>query len=350
MNEIRERKKKSLPKLLYLDQNQWDRLEKIYYKENEDPLIEEILSKLLSLVKKGKLRIIIDVNRKIETSQREIYESRKRLTDFMIMVSEGYSVLPSLVLEEFEIKNYFNRKLGLQKFNIKDISIGKDIQYLLVGKPSITSDKVKKEDLDKLNRLLEEYISKPEFRQGVFYKFSEKDKDYRQQYVERAEKAREILSTMKSEKQRRDYQTKQNFKVLMRKIMEVYKVTDDFLNKISDLGRLGNLIMIRKCIPQIFDTIKKKRDFIKQFPLFFTHCSLVDFRDRDLNRDIQGNDLIDIVSYVVPIVYFDFVVGEKYFINLAKQAKLDKKYGSVLLRKLSDFKVYLDNLNNNIDV
>ena len=103
--------------------------------------------------------------------------------------------------------------------------------------------------------------------------------------------------------------------------------------------------MIKKSIPQTFNSIKKKRDFIKEFPLFYTHSTLVDFRNRDLRRKIQGNDLIDIVSYVLPIVYFDFVVGENYFINLAKQSKLDKEYGTVLLNKLSDLKNHLANLD-----
>lgn len=164
---LKKREKKSFPKLFYLDQNQWNRLEKVYFKKIEDSIIEEILSKLSILIKEGKLRIVIDINRKIETSQREIDESRKNLTDFMIMISEGYFVLPYLVLEEFKIKNYFNRKLGINEYNIKEMAIRKDIQYLLVGKTSVISDKIEKEDLDKLNKLLDEYLSKPEFIRGI---------------------------------------------------------------------------------------------------------------------------------------------------------------------------------------
>lgn len=85
----------------------------------------------------------------------------------MIMISEGYFVLPYLVLEEFKIKNYFNRKLGIHEYNIKEMAIRKDIQYLLVGKTSVICDKIEKEDLDKLNKLLDEYLSKPEFIRGI---------------------------------------------------------------------------------------------------------------------------------------------------------------------------------------
>jgi len=344
MSEIRESKRNSFPKLLYLDQNQWDKLEKVYYNEREDPLIEEVLSNLQNLVKEGIIRIVIDINRQIETSRRDIEESRKKLADFMLKLSKGYFVLPSFFLEKFEIKNYFHKKLGVQEFDIKELAIGKETEYLVGGMPSIETDKIDKEDLNKLNMSIKEYFSRQEFIEGLFYKFLRKDNYRKKQSVEKAEANRKILYSMENERQRRDYQTEQNWLYLSRMIFEVYELTD---NSINDLEKKNNALMIIKYTPLTFNRIKEKRDFIKQFPLIYTHCTLVDFRNRDLRRDILGNDTIDIVSYVLPIVYFDFVVGEKYFINLAKQAKLDKEYGTILLRELSDLKEFLNKLNNN---
>ena len=73
---------------------------------------------------------------------------------------------------------------------------------------------------------------------------------------------------------------------------------------------------------------------------------LVSFRDRNLDRPIQSNDLMDIMGYVVPIVYFHYIVGEKYFMTLAKQAKLDMLYTTKLFRKLSELKPELELLLN----
>ena len=56
---------------------------------------------------------------------------------------------------------------------------------------------------------------------------------------------------------------------------------------------------------------------------------------------ITSNDLIDIVSYIVPIAYLDVVVGENYFITLAKKEKLDKLYRCKLFSRMNDFYEFL---------
>ena len=127
--------------------------------------------------------------------------------------------------------------------------------------------------------------------------------------------------------------------------METYRLTDDYARKISDLDKVSYLLMIRSSIPRNLRTYKDRLKFMKEFPLFYTHCTLIDFRDRDLKRKIQANDLIDIVSYVLPIVYFNVVVGERYFINLARQAKLDDEYDTTLISRLSELNNYLEQLN-----
>jgi hypothetical protein len=45
-------------------------------------------------------------------------------------------------------------------------------------------------------------------------------------------------------------------------------------------------------------------------------------------------------------VYFHYVVGEKYFMTLAHQAKLDELYTTILCRKLVELKPYLESLLN----
>jgi len=47
-------------------------------------------------------------------------------------------------------------------------------------------------------------------------------------------------------------------------------------------------------------------------------------------RPIKENDFRDMQSFCAIIPYADEVIGEKQFVNLAKQAKLDSKYGTKL--------------------
>ena len=331
-------------KFVYLDQNHWSKLERVYYELEEDPTISNILSLIQSLIEENKIKIIIDINRKWETSQRDEDESRRRITDLMLRLSKGYYVIPCFFLEEEEIKNYFYKKMGLGENNILDLAISDDVGYLFAGRPSLVSKSEDKEKLKKANKLINEYISRPEFIIEQFNKFSRIDEEARRRYVNNAEKARQPLREMKNNRQRKKYQLELNFRVLMNKIMRTFHLTEDAPELISDENKVRYILMIKNYVPNTFPRLKDKLNFMRQFPLFYTHATLVDARDRNLERKILPGDNIDIVSYIVPIVYFDCLVGEKYFINLAKQEKLDQEFGCALLNKLEDLEPFLNSL------
>lgn len=63
-----------------------------------------------------------------------------------------------------------------------------------------------------------------------------------------------------------------------------------------------------------------------------TYCTEIDLavRIESMNRPVNRNDLGDMQGYVSAIPYSDVIVGENLFINLARQAGLDKKYGCKL--------------------
>ena len=77
-------------KFLYLDQNHWSKLERVYFGLEEDPTISNILSLIQSLIEENKIRTIIDMNRQWETSQRNDHERRRRINDLMLRLSTGY--------------------------------------------------------------------------------------------------------------------------------------------------------------------------------------------------------------------------------------------------------------------
>lgn len=191
---------------------------------------------------------------------------------------------------------------------------------------------------------MNEYISRPDFILSQFNKFSEINESERQLHVQNAENARLPIQEMDDKRQRKKYLIKQNLGVLLRKIMETFKITDDFKDEISEVERVANLLMVRKCLPLPLRKTSDIIEFMKEFPLIYTHTTLVSARDRDLGRPIQTGDLIDIVSYVVPIVCFDFIVGENYFINLAKREKLDQDFGCVLVNKFEYLEPFLQKL------
>lgn len=56
------------------------------------------------------------------------------------------------------------------------------------------------------------------------------------------------------------------------------------------------------------------------------------------NSKIQTNSLYDLSSFTTTIPYCDYIVAEKDFVSLAKQAKLDKQYRTVITDSLSTLK------------
>jgi hypothetical protein len=64
-------------------------------------------------------------------------------------------------------------------------------------------------------------------------------------------------------------------------------------------------------------------------------------RIESLDRAIVRNDLRDMESYVSAIPYANVIVGENLFVNIAKQAGLDKKFGCLLTTNLMDLTVHL---------
>lgn len=149
---------------------------------------------------------------------------------------------------------------------------------------------------------------------------------------------------MEDDKERKSYLIIGDYQLLMRKIMETYKLTKDQEGQIPELEKFGYLLMLRMCLPKSIDSVKDKVSFMQEFPLYYTHRTLISFRDRNLDRAINYNDTIDVMGYIAPIVYFHYVVGEKYFITLAEQAKLGVLYNTILCSKLTDLKPYLESL------
>ena len=349
MKAIRDRKETEIPKLLYLDQNQWVELEKVEYKETKNEEISEILSLLRSLVSTDKLIVPIDVNRLIETSHRTLSFTRERLSELMMELSKGYAVLPFLFVQEAEIRNYISRKLdpsfGLSEVNLRELLINQNAENLLAGTPRLVN-KQTGEEAHQINKEIEKIISTSEFKANILSTPANRNSSFEQEHVLRAEEAREILRTMEDDRERKYYLITGDYQLLMRKIMETYKLTDDQEGQIPELEKLGYLLMLRMCLPKSIRSVSDRVSFMQEFPLYYIHRTLVSYRDRNLDRPIQSNDNIDIVGYIAPIVYFHYIVGEKYFMTLANQAKLDELFNTVLCKKLTEIKPHLESLLN----
>lgn len=81
--------------------------------------------------------------------------------------------------------------------------------------------------------------------------------------------------------------------------------------------------------------------FFNQFPTYYTHLDLILGRDFHRNRDIEANDLEDVMSLAVAIPYTDIVVTEEFFAGVAHQQALPDRFDTTIRTDLQDIADYL---------
>ncbi|KKN67840.1 hypothetical protein LCGC14_0457200 [marine sediment metagenome] len=327
---------------IYIDQNHWDKLEKVFYKKLNNGFIQKVLNKLYELKSVNKIKIVLDLQRATETAQRKYEDSRIKLTKLMLSLSDESFVIPWVYLTDIEIENFFLRKQGKSENYIREIAIGSGFSYMMGETPEVQSVVLNLDELTFINDKLKEYF--PKLMKIQFERYENRDDQILSEQVKRAEEARQILFQMDSDNKRKQYLIEQDFFHLLRNIMSFLKLTDEKRGTISDIEYVSRLTLVKETFPPDLRNNRNRAKFMKDFPIFYTHTTLVSFRDRDLRRKIDPNDLIDIASYVVPIAHFDVVLGEKYFITLARQAKLDELYGCNLFSKIESFLDFLNQI------
>lgn len=69
-------------------------------------------------------------------------------------------------------------------------------------------------------------------------------------------------------------------------------------------------------------------EWIQDFPAIYTHVNLTVERDLQQHRDIQPNDLNDLMALSVAIPYCDVVVTENFWAHIASQVGVDELYNT----------------------
>ena len=79
------------------------------------------------------------------------------------------------------------------------------------------------------------------------------------------------------------------------------------------------------------------RSIVVDIPILDVERELV-VRLEDQDKPITENDLRDMSAFTTTLPFAHFVIAEKPFVNLAKQARLDVRYDTALLTTIFDFK------------
>ncbi len=303
-------------KYIYLDQNWWISLEKGWYDGKGE--LYELVSKINDGIDKGDLAVVLSLVNVLEARKIKNKERREKLLKFMVDFSRGNVIRPfNDWVTETEVLNVVLKKLCQKDINIKTKVIGKGISLLVGAEPKIVGnipEEKKKEMIEKVNSFeTMKLILASKERLG-------------EEAIKEAERFEEVRK-----KERTIKDKKIQYKVVMGRFLH-----DFIFPKLI-------LIYLRLGLPKEFlvGEFKNERDwinFFQQFPASYSYFSLVDRRDRDLSKKIEDNDFYDLFGFTMGVSYCDIFFGEKRFVSLAKQAKLDKLYNTIITSSLKEFK------------
>lgn len=313
---LKDLKKENIyPKYLYLDQNFWIYLGQVHYGKNQDPTLSRILMKLKKAVNEGKLIIPINLTNAYETRKHSNVKRRERLAKFMVSLSKGYAFVPFVYIEIIEVENALRQKLNLSIQNIREIAIGKGVFYFIHdgSAPGIRSDQLDQGTKDFMKEKAEEHFSKKEQVLDFILNLDSDDQPL-DETIEKLEKIRT-----------------QGLQIKDKKYKQKLGLAQYLVNMVTP--KMAYLCLKYGVHPSIFELNKgmeKINEFIENLPILNTYRLLHKGLDEIPNHPINSHDLQDIFSFCFSLPYCDFVAGENYIINLAKNNGLDDLYGTKL--------------------
>ncbi|MHA1267314.1 MAG: hypothetical protein ACTSRS_18900 [Candidatus Helarchaeota archaeon] len=309
-----------------MDQNIWIELLKVYVGKKNDSEIHLILAKLYKLIKQHKILIPINLTNIIEGLKRRILRKKIEWILFLQSFTRGFSFKPWTSLVDLEILNFANRLLNRSEVDVREYAVGQGIEYLFNTE---SKEQINEKEFDIYLYLLESAYNSAFHISNT--RFEEINQKFNKNLIESQriiETRREELRAMSNKIQRNRY--------------DGFQLNSFIIPRLLNLSLEHNL-PIEKVIPFNINA-DLGLEILKHLPLIYTNFALYSARDRHWNRSLKLNDFYDICSLCFAIPYTDVVVGEKFFISIAKNAHLDKLYNTVLLTKIQELNPYLDQI------
>lgn len=307
--------------IIYLDLNKWIDLSRAFYgRKGGDPFVDT-LKYLQEETVNGNIIIPYSLINFFETTKNSNIERRKRLAEFILDLSDGYTILPfdtSLYKAEIELA-VFN-KLRYNSITIPlNLVVAKGVEQLVGAKIVLgnvsENAKLKVEEANKKNSTIV-WLMVNGYKYFQEARASKADLNQ----ISQLYTSRQQLNSLKEKDQEialinemlRDiiYPTLDNLadtgKIERLKFSTLFKIDEDWINFVYT-------------IPTINCLLKLKLESIK-----------------NLEVPIEINDQNDLLQLITAIPYCDAVVAEKHWIDQAKRCKLDEIYNCKLLTSVNE--------------
>lgn len=325
---------KNSPLAIYLDQNKWIDLARAYHGLPNGQKYQEVLTKIISHVKQGKIVLPLSYTHFLETRKSKDLERRERLATVMAELSQGVTISLQSWMTKFELRKAIAKTFEKGVFEVPE-PFGYGIPFAFGMSLGLTKTTDYKEDktIEEYNNLLPALMASVDIVK-MFLNGDDEDENLfaienyeanSASFVERAEKFRSDVKGHDKDFHKRAYIAMLFLAVKQELVgaLAAYNVSlDDFV----DLGR------------------ERVIKFFEDVPPLDVEIELVLERNEIWDKKIHKNDKTDIAFLTVAIPYCDVVVTEKFWRFSAHKRLLDKKYNTVLLDDLNELQELFSSL------
>jgi len=315
--------------IVCLDQNAWIELSRIFYGDSKDESARSLPSRLFDLAHQGSHIFPISFERLHETQKDSNRERRIRLARFMVDLSDGLTMGPAYKRTiPLECRNHLTMYHCLPRklLDVGESIIGKGLAGIFGAEAALVPSKPDAEPLPReLEKIILSHVNSNEF---LFQAISGENEELR----------RELLMVTKSIHDEAIIVMQENLAKIPPR-MDKQKRHDQALSKffVDSILPIMAKEAMKVEIP-LNGSIKKTppaespEQFLRRsVPSAYVSFELGHARDKGRGGRVLENDFNDIsfLSYAIP--YAKIVVTERGWVQLARQLKLDKMYGSHLL-------------------
>jgi len=310
-----------MARLVFLDQNAWVVLAQGAWDKAKYPREHAALTTIVEGVKSGVIRVPLTFSNIYETTKINVLRRRVNMAMTQSLISGGWvfrnrrAILAETLSAYIADKHSIARETPAEDWFLSDLWFESAADY----SPEVFNITISSAALNFIRedpgRALFEYLRFP-------------DESVRLKAVQRySAGSAELIARIES---RRALAIGE--KLAMRKRIYGARVTLDELDFILATGRqLGlNWTSVTDIGSSLVCSI------VADVPVLHIERELV-VRLEDQPRDINENDLRDMLSFTAALPFTDVMVAEKQFVNLARQARLGETFETELVTSIFDF-------------
>jgi len=319
-------------KVVYLDTKDWIELARGYYEKSQG--FQKIAQIVVDKSGAGQAIFPLSIIHFSETVRNLNPARRRRLAEYMILVSHGWAILPAPTIISPEIENACLEYMGLPpRYTLENFVFKKGISQLMGARGTLVAKNGTKVPPELERQILDKIESADTLlwfmRRGLS-----------SSHVIKGLKAAED-EAKKLEQIRQSFQSKFKDNDLLRRA-----ILGDYLVYSIGPKLMPFLASVHPNPKQFIYSVYKDRAeiirFFQSMPTSYCNVQLTIFRDMQAMRKIQANDLHDIMGLSIAIPYSDVVVTERMWHTAIKQTGLDKLYKTNVLKSAKDLTPILD--------